>query len=148
MTLNRILVCLATLLLACSVSGIAQNADIILTPVAPEQASPAAGQAKPDSAAPAQAEQPPAVSQDQSSSATPAESAPPKPPDKAAAYYHFTMAHMYEELVSMYGRADYATKAIEEDRLAIDNDPTSDYLNGSEKRRVGEEGRSRGAPDH
>ncbi|MDR3747744.1 MAG: tetratricopeptide repeat protein [Acidobacteriota bacterium] len=50
-------------------------------------------------------------------------------PEKAAAYYHFTMAHMYEEMVSMYGRADYANKAIEEYRLAIDNDPTSDYLN-------------------
>ncbi len=52
-----------------------------------------------------------------------------KAPDKAAAYYHFAMAHIYEEMVSMYGRADYANKAIEEYRLAIDNDPTSDYLN-------------------
>ncbi len=26
------------------------------------------------------------------------------------------MAHMYEEMVSMYGRADYANKAIEEYR--------------------------------
>src|SRR5271165_6248319 len=52
-----------------------------------------------------------------------------KGPDKAAAYYHFAMAHIYEEMVSMYGRADYANKAIEEYRLAIENDPTSDYLN-------------------
>lgn len=29
----------------------------------------------------------------------------------------------------MYGRADYANKAVEEYRLAIDNDPNSDYLN-------------------
>ena len=29
----------------------------------------------------------------------------------------------------MYGRADYANKAIDEYRLAIENDPTSDYLN-------------------
>src|SRR5271169_3110226 len=50
-------------------------------------------------------------------------------PDKAAAYYHFAMAHIYEEMVSMYGRADYANKAIDEYRLAIENDPTSDYLN-------------------
>src|ERR1700690_762365 len=127
MTLNRILVCLATLLLAGSVSGIAQNTDIILTPVAPEQGSPAAGQAQPASAAPAQAEQPAAASKGQPSSATPAESAPSKPPDKAAAYYHFTMAHMYEELVSMYGRADYANKAIEEYRLGMANDPPSNY---------------------
>ncbi|MFZ0911783.1 MAG: tetratricopeptide repeat protein [Candidatus Korobacteraceae bacterium] len=145
MTQNRILVCLATLLLAGSVSGIAQNTDIILTPVAPEQASPAAGQAQPGSAAPAQAEQPAAASQDQPSSATPAESTPPKPPDKAAAYYHFTVAHMYEELVSMYGRADYANKAIEEYRLAIDNDPNSDYLNAGLAELYAKTGRIRDA---
>ena len=52
-----------------------------------------------------------------------------KGPDKAAAYYHFAMAHIYEEMVSMYGRADYANEAVEEYRLAIENDPTSDYLN-------------------
>ncbi|MFI5117265.1 MAG: tetratricopeptide repeat protein [Terriglobales bacterium] len=145
MTLNRVLACLATVLLAGSVSGIAQNTDIILTPVAPEQASPAAGQAQPGSAAPVQAEQPPAASQDQPSSATPAESAPQKPPDKAAAYYHFTMAHMYEELVSMYGRADYANKAIEEYRLAIDNDPNSDYLNAGLAELYAKTGRIRDA---
>jgi tetratricopeptide (TPR) repeat protein len=39
------------------------------------------------------------------------------------------MAHTYEEMVSMYGRSDYANKAIEEYRLAIENDPSSDYLN-------------------
>src|ERR1019366_2749763 len=102
MTLNRILVCLATLLLAGSVSGIAQNTDIVLTPVAPEQGPPAGGQAQPGFPAPAQAEQATAASQDHRSPATPAESAPPKPPDKAGAHYHLTMAHMYEELVSMY----------------------------------------------
>jgi tetratricopeptide (TPR) repeat protein len=51
------------------------------------------------------------------------------PPDKAAAYYHFAMAHIYEEMVAMYGRSEYANKAIDEYRLAIENDPTSDYLN-------------------
>src|SRR5262252_10046617 len=50
-------------------------------------------------------------------------------PDKAAAYYHFAMAHIYEEMVAMYGRSDYATMAIDEYRQAIENDPTSDYLN-------------------
>ncbi len=38
---------------------------------------------------------------------------------------------MYEEMVSMYGRSDYANKAIEEYRLAIENDPNSDYLNAA-----------------
>ena len=50
-------------------------------------------------------------------------------PDKAAAYYHFAMAHIYEEMVNMYGRSEYASKAIDEYRQAIENDPTSDYLN-------------------
>src|SRR5271157_3063528 len=54
-----------------------------------------------------------------------------KAPDQAAAYYHFMMAHTYEEMVSMYGRSDYANKAIEEYRLAIENDPNSDYLNAA-----------------
>jgi len=51
-----------------------------------------------------------------------------KPADRAAAYYHFALAHMYEEQVSTYGRSDLANKAIEEYRAAIDADPTSAYL--------------------
>src|SRR6516162_8812543 len=69
---------------------------------------------------------PPATTNEARPAATvPAEHAP----DKAAAYFHFAMAHIYEEMVSMYGRSDYANMAIEEYRLAIENDPTSDYLN-------------------
>ena len=48
--------------------------------------------------------------------------------DRAAAYYHYSLAHMYEEQVAVYGRSDLANKAIEEYRLAIDADPTSEYL--------------------
>jgi tetratricopeptide (TPR) repeat protein len=59
--------------------------------------------------------------------AEPAGSTPEKV-DKAAAYYHFTMAHMYEEEMAAYGRSDLVSKAIEEYRLAIDADPTSEYL--------------------
>ena len=51
-----------------------------------------------------------------------------KTPDRAAAYYHFCLAHMYEEQVAMYGRSDLANKAIEEYRAAIDADPNSAYL--------------------
>ncbi|HTR27354.1 MAG TPA: tetratricopeptide repeat protein [Terriglobales bacterium] len=54
--------------------------------------------------------------------------AKPKGPDRAAAYYHFCLAHMYEEQVATYGRSDLATKAIEEYRAAIDADPNSPYL--------------------
>ncbi len=48
--------------------------------------------------------------------------------DRAAAYYHYALAHMYEEQVAVYGRSELATKAIEEYRLAIEADPTSEYL--------------------
>jgi tetratricopeptide (TPR) repeat protein len=60
----------------------------------------------------------------------PADASPsaPRKADKAAAYYHFTMAHMYEEEMAAYGRSDLVTKAIEEYRLAIEADPTSEYL--------------------
>ena len=51
-----------------------------------------------------------------------------KTPDRAAAYYHFALAHMYEEQVGTYGRSELANKAIEEYRAAIDADPTSAYL--------------------
>src|SRR5499425_1406284 len=62
-----------------------------------------------------------------SQSAQPAESAPHKV-DKAAAYYHFTMAHMYEEEMAVYGRSDLVGKAIQEYRLASEADPTSQFL--------------------
>lgn len=57
----------------------------------------------------------------------------PAPPaarkvDRAAAYYHYALAHMYEEQVAIYGRSDLANKAIEEYRQAIEADPTSGYL--------------------
>jgi tetratricopeptide (TPR) repeat protein len=51
-----------------------------------------------------------------------------KTPDRAAAYYHFALAHMYEEQVATYGRSELTSKAIEEYRAAIDADPTSAYL--------------------
>ena len=49
--------------------------------------------------------------------------------DRASSYYHYALAHMYEELVAIYGRPEYATKAIEEYHKAIDADPSSEYLN-------------------
>jgi tetratricopeptide (TPR) repeat protein len=76
-----------------------------------------------------------AAQQPNSTSASPTPAKPadasqpaPRKVDKAAAYYHFTMAHMYEEEMAAYGRSDLVTKAIEEYRLAIEADPTSEYL--------------------
>jgi tetratricopeptide (TPR) repeat protein len=48
--------------------------------------------------------------------------------DHAAAYYHYTLAHLYEEQVTSYGRSELANKALEEYRLAIDSDPSSEFL--------------------
>jgi tetratricopeptide (TPR) repeat protein len=55
----------------------------------------------------------------------------PRKFDKAAAYYHYTLAHMYEEMVTAYGRSDLAMKATEEYRLAIEADPSSEFLTSS-----------------
>jgi tetratricopeptide (TPR) repeat protein len=52
----------------------------------------------------------------------------PRKVDKAAAYYHYTLAHMYEEMVTAYGRSDLAVKATEEYRAAIEADPSSEFL--------------------
>jgi tetratricopeptide (TPR) repeat protein len=65
------------------------------------------------------------ASDSSSAASTPAKN---KTPDRAAAYYHFALAHMYEEQVATYGRSELANKAIEEYRAAIDDDPTSAYL--------------------
>jgi tetratricopeptide (TPR) repeat protein len=65
----------------------------------------------------------------QPASAQPASTQPvPRKVDKAAAYYHYTLAHMYEEMVTAYGRSDLAVKATEEYRTAIDADPSSEFL--------------------
>src|ERR1022692_2535497 len=49
-----------------------------------------------------------------------------KTPDRAAAYYHFALAHMYEEQVATYGRSELANKAIEEYRAARSEEHTSE----------------------
>jgi tetratricopeptide (TPR) repeat protein len=49
--------------------------------------------------------------------------------DRAAAYYHYTLAHMYAEQAGMYGnRGDYVNKAIENYKEAIKADPTTSML--------------------
>src|SRR3984957_11993217 len=74
------------------------------------------------------------LAQDQTAPAkdSPAAAAHPaskaKTPDRAAAYYHFALAHMYEEQVATYGRSELANKAIEEYRAAIEADPSSAFL--------------------
>jgi hypothetical protein len=50
--------------------------------------------------------------------------------DRAAAYYHYTVAQMYSELAAVPGArsSEYADKAIEELQLAIKADPQSAVL--------------------
>jgi tetratricopeptide (TPR) repeat protein len=91
-----------------------------------------------------------APSKSDSSSAAPAASKPATPAaqrkvDRAAAYYHYTLAHMYEEQVAMYGRSDLASKAIDEYRAAIEADPTSEYLTASLAELYAKTGRIRDA---
>ena len=74
------------------------------------------------------AQQTPAPSTPAATTSKPATAPAPRKVDRAAAYYHYTVAHMYEDQVAVYDRSDLATKAIEEYRLAIDADPTSEYL--------------------
>jgi tetratricopeptide (TPR) repeat protein len=76
----------------------------------------------------------PAVAQDNpvAKSESTSEAKPSQPslhkPDRAAAYYHYTLAHFYEEMVTAYGRSDLANKAIDEYRLAIEADPSAEFL--------------------
>jgi tetratricopeptide (TPR) repeat protein len=62
--------------------------------------------------------------------AAPSKPAPasPRKVDRAAAYYHYSVAHMYEEQVTVYGRSELANKAMDEYRLAIEADPSSEFL--------------------
>ena len=68
----------------------------------------------------------------QAKSPSPIESKPaqssPRKVDRAISYYHYALAHMYEEQVTVYGRSELANKAIEEYRLAIEADPSSEFL--------------------
>jgi tetratricopeptide (TPR) repeat protein len=64
---------------------------------------------------------------DSKAASKPAQASPRKL-DRSAAYYHYTLAHMYEEQVTVYGRSDLANKAMEEYRLAIEADPSSEFL--------------------
>ncbi len=75
----------------------------------------------------------------------PAPTPAPRKTDKAAAYYHYTLAHMYEEQVAVYGRSELANKAIEEYRLAIEADPTSAYLTSALAELYAKTGRIRDA---
>jgi tetratricopeptide (TPR) repeat protein len=92
----------------------------------PAASQPAASPATaPTAAASNDANKQRAAKSDSSTSSTPTAQAP----DRASAYYHFALAHMYEDMATNYGQPEYATRAIEEYKLALDADPTSKFLN-------------------
>jgi Flp pilus assembly protein TadD len=63
-----------------------------------------------------------------SASATAAAKAPTAAPDRASSYYHYGLAHLYEDMAVNAGRSDYATQAVEQYKLALDADPNSKLL--------------------
>jgi tetratricopeptide (TPR) repeat protein len=91
---------LATVVL-CPLISIAQS-----TSAAPEKAAPAT-QAQPSQTTPAMGSE----------------------GDRATAYYHLALAHTYAEMATNQGHPEYATRAIEEYKLALNADPNSTYLN-------------------
>lgn len=49
--------------------------------------------------------------------------------DKASAYYHFSLGHLYTELAGAYGnKGEYLNKAIENFKLAMKEDPDAGFL--------------------
>jgi tetratricopeptide (TPR) repeat protein len=55
--------------------------------------------------------------------------APAQETARGAAYYHLALAHTYEDMAANTGRQDYATRAVEEYKLALNADPSSAFLN-------------------
>jgi tetratricopeptide (TPR) repeat protein len=49
-------------------------------------------------------------------------------PDHASSYYHYGLAHLYEDMAVNAGRSDYATQAVEQYKLALNADPNSRLL--------------------
>ena len=66
------------------------------------------------------------VAQAPAAAAKPA--APATMPDRAASYYHYGLARLYEDMAVNAGRSDYATQAVEQYKLALDADPNSKLL--------------------
>jgi tetratricopeptide (TPR) repeat protein len=48
--------------------------------------------------------------------------------NRSSAYYHYGLAHLYEEMAINAGRPDYANQAVEEYKYALDADPNSEFL--------------------
>ena len=71
-----------------------------------------------------------AVAGAQTPAKTPLNPAQPAPQlgDRSASYYHYGLAHLYENMAVNAGRSDYASQAIDEYKLALAADPNSKIL--------------------
>jgi tetratricopeptide (TPR) repeat protein len=49
-------------------------------------------------------------------------------PDKAKAYYHYSMGHLLQERGAMFNRSELLSQAIDELKLALQYDPSSTFL--------------------
>ena len=58
----------------------------------------------------------------------PAQKSEPVQPDKAKAYYHYSLGHMLQERGAMFNRPELLTQAMDELELALKYDPTSSYV--------------------
>ncbi len=65
----------------------------------------------------------------QAAKETKAQPAPPAS-NRSLAYYHYSLAHLYEEMAGVYNRQDYLSKALENFKLAMQYDPDSAFLSG------------------
>jgi tetratricopeptide (TPR) repeat protein len=76
----------------------------------------------------------PAIAPSNASSVSSQASAPTSPQPagetgkRAQSYYHFALGHLYEESAEQYGRPELAVQAIEQYKLAINQDPDSVFL--------------------
>src|SRR5579884_2555556 len=60
---------------------------------------------------------------------TPTTPTPAGTPDKASAYYHYSLGHLYSELAGAYGnRGEYFNKAVENYRAALNADPSATFI--------------------
>ena len=69
-----------------------------------------------------------AVAETKAPAASGSPAAPLKQLNRADAYYHFQLGHIYEEMVAVTGRTEFTAKAVEEYKAALEADPSSLYL--------------------
>ena len=84
--------------------------------------------AQPDSAQTAAASAPSAGSSDATAPKPAVDNTAPGP-DRSKAYFHLALANTYEDDAVTYGSQDFANKAVEEYKMALNADPDSPLLN-------------------